>query len=114
MNRRDFFRSCAAASGFAFLQSSAYCGSGVFALASPASDKTVVKRPNILFALADDWSWPHASIAGNKVIKTPTFDRIAREGVLFTNAFSSALLQAKEKTKWEHWGNPSSSSPPQE
>ncbi len=48
------------------------------------------KRPNILFCLADDWSWPHASIAGDKVVKTPTFDRVAREGVLFENAFVTA------------------------
>jgi hypothetical protein len=47
-------------------------------------------RPNILFCLADDWSWPHASIAGDKVVKTPTFDRVAREGVLFENAFVAA------------------------
>ena len=32
-------------------------------------------RPNILFCLADDWSWPHAGIAGDKVVKTPTLDR---------------------------------------
>jgi arylsulfatase A-like enzyme len=48
------------------------------------------KRPNILFCLADDWSWPHASIAGDKVVKTPTFDRVARQGVLFENAFVSS------------------------
>jgi len=45
------------------------------------------KRPNILFAIADDWSWPHAGIAGDRVVQTPTFDRVAREGVLFTNTF---------------------------
>ena len=55
------------------------------------------KQPNIIFALGDDWSWPHASIAyemsipgSDRVIKTPNFDRIAREGVLFKNAFCSA------------------------
>ena len=48
------------------------------------------KKPNILFAIADDWSWPHASIVGDKVVKTPTFDRVAGEGVMFTNAFVSA------------------------
>jgi len=47
-------------------------------------------RPNILFCLADDWSWPHASIAGDKVVKTPTFDRAARQGVMFKNAFVTA------------------------
>ena len=56
-----------------------------------------IQQPNILFALGDDWSWPHASIAyemsipgSDNVIKTPNFDRIAREGVLFKNAFCSA------------------------
>ncbi len=48
------------------------------------------RRPNILFALADDWMWPKASIGGDKVIQTPTFDRWARAGVMFTNAFVSA------------------------
>ena len=47
-------------------------------------------KPNILFLMADDWSSPHAGILGDPVIKTPTFDRVAREGVLFQNAFVSA------------------------
>jgi len=47
-------------------------------------------RPNILFCLADDWGWPHAGAYGDRVVKTPTFDRVAREGVLFTHAFSAA------------------------
>lgn len=54
------------------------------------------KRPNILFLFADDWG-RYASIYGegkpggiNDVVKTPTFDRIAREGVLFKNAHVSA------------------------
>jgi uncharacterized sulfatase len=52
--------------------------------------KAAKKQPNILFAIADDWSWPYAGIAGDKVVKTPTFDRVAREGVLFNNAFVTA------------------------
>lgn len=48
------------------------------------------RRPNILFALADDWMWPHASIARDTVVKTPSFDGVARQGVLFTNAFVSS------------------------
>jgi len=46
--------------------------------------------PNILFCLADDWGWPHAGAYGDKVVQTPTFDRVAREGVLFRNAFVAA------------------------
>lgn len=48
------------------------------------------KRPNILFCMADDWGWPHAGVYGDKVCKTPSFDRIAREGVLFDHAYVSS------------------------
>ena len=44
-------------------------------------------RPNILFFIADNWSSPHASVLGDPTAKTPVFDRIAKEGVLFTNTF---------------------------
>lgn len=54
---------------------------------SAAAPPTPTRRPNILFCLADDWSWPHASAYGDKVVKTPAFDRVAQEGVLFTHAF---------------------------
>ena len=47
------------------------------------------KRPNILFIIADDWSWGHAGAYGCKWIKTPAFDRVAREGVLFPNTFTN-------------------------
>ncbi len=46
------------------------------------------KRPNILLLLADNWAAPHASALGDPVARTPVFDRLAREGVLFTHAFS--------------------------
>lgn len=47
-------------------------------------------RPNILLAIADDWGWPHAGVYGDPVVKTETFDRIAKEGVLFANVFVSS------------------------
>ncbi|MHC1762942.1 MAG: sulfatase [Verrucomicrobiia bacterium] len=47
-------------------------------------------RPNILFCLADDWGWPHAGAYGDPVVRTPTFDRLAREGVRFNSCFSAA------------------------
>lgn len=45
-------------------------------------------RPNILFAIADDWSYGHASAYGCGWVETPNFDRLAREGILFTNAYT--------------------------
>ena len=47
-------------------------------------------RPNILFAISDDQSWPHASAYGCRFVHTPNFDRVAREGVLFTHTFAAA------------------------
>jgi N-sulfoglucosamine sulfohydrolase len=83
MKRRDFLNSIAIGALATKL-----------AIAETEQDKAL---PNILIAIADDWSWPHASMAyklgirgSDSVIQTPTFDRIAREGVLFKNAFCCA------------------------
>ncbi len=47
-------------------------------------------RPNILFIIFDDWNGStHAGAYGCKWIQTPNFDRVAREGILFKNAFTS-------------------------
>jgi len=45
------------------------------------------KQPNILLIIADDWGWPHAGAYGDPVVKTPNFDRVAKEGMLFEQAF---------------------------
>jgi arylsulfatase A-like enzyme len=49
-----------------------------------------IKRPNILLAIADDWSFPHAGVDGDRTVSTPNFDRVAREGARFTHAFVAA------------------------
>ncbi len=46
------------------------------------------KPPNILFAIADDASFPHMGAYGTTWVKTPAFDRIASEGILFTRAYT--------------------------
>lgn len=60
----------------------------VLAGVSPLQSQTA-KRPNILFVIADDWSYGHAGAYGCNWVKTPAFDRVAREGVLFNNCFTS-------------------------
>lgn len=47
------------------------------------------KKPNILFVISDDQSFPHTSIYGTSWIKTPGFDRVAREGLLFNHAYTT-------------------------
>ena len=61
------------------------------ALASLAcrSGRNAPSRPNILFAFADDQSWPHTGADGDTIVKTPAFDRVAREGVRFTRSWSA-------------------------
>jgi hypothetical protein len=43
---------------------------------------------NIFFAIADDWSYGHAGIYGCKWIKTLAIDRLACDGILFTQAYT--------------------------
>lgn len=79
MTRRDFIKK--AGIGAAGLALTSY---GV--LPSEAAEE----RPNILFVIADDWSYPHAGAYGDNVVSTPNFDRVAREGVLFNGSYCAA------------------------
>jgi N-sulfoglucosamine sulfohydrolase len=47
-------------------------------------------KPNILFCISDDQSYAHTGANGDPVIKTPAFDRVAREGLRFVHAFCDA------------------------
>lgn len=60
------------------------------------SNAAAEDRPNIVFAFADDWG-RYASLYGklepgglNDLVQTPHFDKLAKQGVLFTNAFVNA------------------------
>jgi arylsulfatase A-like enzyme len=75
LGRREFLRSAGAAA--------------LLALSGRAQTGAGADRPNILFVIADDWSQGHAGAYGASWIRTPAFDRVAREGVLFNNCFTS-------------------------
>ena len=77
-------------------------------------------RPNILIAIADDWSWPHAGAYGARFVSTPAFDRVASEGILFNNAFApspgcsptrAAFLTGRHTWMIEHAGTHASEFP---
>lgn len=61
---------------------------GVLPLLGLVPDLSAATPPNILFAIADDWGYGHASAYGARWVNTPAFDRVARDGVLFTNAYT--------------------------
>ncbi len=81
----------------------AFCFAGFLASVSTAA------RPNILIAISDDQSFPHASAYGDPAVRTPAFDRVARAGVLFRNAFTPAPgcspMRAALLTGREIWQN---------
>ncbi len=58
-------------------------------MAAPAFAQRA-RRPNILFAISDDQSFPHTGAAGDPVVRTPHFDRVAAEGVRFAFAYCSS------------------------
>ncbi|MEJ7778993.1 MAG: sulfatase [Daejeonella sp.] len=64
------------------------CILGLF-LSCFSQNKDNGKKPNILFCIADDASYQHMSAYGlNDWVKTPAFDRVAKEGLLFTRAYT--------------------------
>ena len=60
---------------------------GLGLLPSAPAAAAVREQPNILLLLADNWSYAHSSFAGDRTVRTPHFDRLAREGIAFRNAF---------------------------
>ncbi len=86
----------------------------VLILTSCASNKeeTSNKQPNILFVISDDQSFYHTSFEGSKFVNTPAFDRVAKEGVYFTNAMAGSPGCAPSRssiiTGRHHWQNESS------
>lgn len=73
------------------------------------------KKPNILFCIADDASFQHMSAYGlTKWVKTPGFDRVAKEGLLFVNAYTpnakcapsrASILTGRNPWQLEEAGN---------
>ena len=67
------------------------------------------ERPNILIAISDDQSFPYASAYGTAGVKTPAFDQVARQGILFHSAFTPAPgcspMRAAFLTGREIWQN---------
>ena len=54
-----------------------------------AQDQT---RPNFIFILTDDQSYGLMGCEGNAVVKTPNLDKLAAEGVHFTNAHITSAI----------------------
>ena len=62
----------------------------LFSIVTICTMAQTADRPNFLVVMADDWSWLHAGAYGDRVVATPTMDRLAAEGVVFEHAFVSS------------------------
>ena len=62
----------------------------VLVLAIACCSSASAERPNILLCISDDQSFAHTGANGDPVVSTPAFDRIAREGLRFVNAYCDA------------------------
>ena len=82
-SRRDFLKS--AGLGVAILAMQ-----GCESTSTLFSHKTSKNRPNIIFILADDLGFAELGCYGNTFNETPNLDKLARRGIMFTNAYASA------------------------
>jgi arylsulfatase A len=86
MNRRDFVKAAGtAAAAMAVGELSGGCG------------VTPPRKPNIIFIMADDLGWGELGCYGQTKIRTPHIDRIAAEGMRFTNAYSGSPVCAPSR-----------------
>lgn len=78
MNRRDFLKTCAAAAAGCTLSSES------------AQARSGQKHPNIVFIYIDDMGWRDVGFMGSRYYETPNIDKLAGQGMVFTNAYSNA------------------------
>lgn len=62
-----------------------------------SSSTTTVRKPNIIFILADDLGYGDLGCYGQKRIKTPNLDRMAAEGMRFTQHYAGSTVCAPSR-----------------
>ncbi len=88
INRRQFLAAVGAA---AAAVTSPSCAFG----ARPAGKS---KRPNFVFVFADDLGWGDLGCYGNRQIKTPNLDQLAKNGMLFTQFYVNGSVCSPSRT----------------
>jgi arylsulfatase A-like enzyme len=72
--------------------------SGLAISSSPPGHATQPRKPNIVFILADDLGYGDIGPYGQRQILTPNLDRLAAQGVKFTNAYAGATVCAPSRS----------------
>lgn len=63
---------------------------GVFACTDKRNETKEVQKPNVLFINIDDLGWKDLGYMGNDYHETPNIDKLASEGMVFTNGYAGA------------------------
>jgi arylsulfatase A len=79
MKRTDFFKT------------TGLVAAGVLGISSNVQAKEQAKKPNIIFILADDLGYAEIGCNGSDKYKTPNIDKLASQGIRFTNAYANPL-----------------------
>lgn len=60
---------------------------GIYGTIKAQHKKATIKKPNIIVIVSDDHAFQAISAYGNKLVQTPSIDRIAKEGAIFSKAY---------------------------
>ncbi|HJH63549.1 MAG TPA: sulfatase-like hydrolase/transferase [Bacteroides mediterraneensis] len=74
-----------------------FCGFFACVSCFGANETNVVKKPNIVFILVDDFRYDAMGYCGNKIVSTPSIDNLASQGIFFRNAFSSTPISSASR-----------------
>lgn len=99
LGRRDTLKMfCMTAAGWALSRSTAHSS----LIRQPVGQERFIPQdaPNILFIMTDDQRQDALSAYGNTILKTPNVDRIATEGMRFTEAFVTNSLCAPSRASF--------------
>lgn len=70
---------------------------GSLAMSGTGAEQADVQRPNVIFILADDLGYGDISCNGQTLYKTPNIDRLAAEGMTFTQSYAGSSVCAPSR-----------------
>ena len=96
LTRRDFLRRCMAAAGGAAMVG-ASLGRTLRAAEGKEGDAPA-RRPNIVFIMVDDMGYANLGCYGSKAVLTPNLDKMASQGLRFTDCYSGDTVCAPARS----------------
>ena len=79
-------------------KTSAVLSGSLFSLIQNSPGQSQNVEPNFLIIMTDQQAWDAVGYAGNKLIKTPNIDRLAREGINFSRAVTPCPVSVPART----------------